>query len=456
MGEFRAMAAAQQRGQQTKFTDKRIQQAERRLTSSQQQAERTATRLENKAVQSAHVALINAYSRLATINRDMVLTAEGSPQRQQMQFATQQVQAEIQRLKGTMGASPTGASPPPEVMRKIGTAITMNKDNPEAISAILADGWRRGYDMSEFYQGAGEVEQAPPPGPQSSLPSNLHLASSRVPFSRRSGALPMPEIGGGRGGGYSAGGSVPAQGSTRAAILDSARQFGTGAVRIGDVVQATKLPLEEVQRELLAMSRQGTVVLHPSSLEPAKYAPHILDAGIKLPGHPDPYLLFTVKDKLGPRSEIPSAGLHTVAMRGDEAPRPMFEASGRGLGGYGGGGPRTTAPNYGNTIEALRLKSTTSPEYQQNLRAQVTSQIKPRTMESYIAERTKGMSTKEVLASEPFWGMAREHAATKGKSLTWGLENVAKRVLGRSLTEGELRQMLLDAARAGLLDTRPI
>jgi hypothetical protein len=151
----------------------------------------------------------------------------------------------------------------------------------------------------------------------------------------------------------------------------------------------------------------------------------------------------------GPQSSIsvPSAGVQTVAMQGKGLDRPMFEAGTRGLGGYGGGGPRVTAPNY--AIERMQLNANTSPEFQRNLRAGIKPQ--QRTMAEDIRTRTKGMSEADVLGSEPFWAHARTLAASKGKSITWGLDAMAQRVLGRSLTQNEMQKMLLDAMRTGIL-----
>ena len=156
VSEYRAMATAQAKKEQAGVTKQRLQQAEKRIEGTAERFKQTQERLATSAILSKQRALISAYGRIAKINYDMTYTSE-SPQRQAMQAEAARINAEIQQIKGEMGApAQSSGPPPPDVRQKIHEGIAAHKDNPKLVSDILLHGWQQGYDMSEFYTGGQE------------------------------------------------------------------------------------------------------------------------------------------------------------------------------------------------------------------------------------------------------------------------------------------------------------
>jgi hypothetical protein len=69
---------------------------------------------------------------------------------------------------------------------------------------------------------------------------------------------------------------------------------GFSAVKIFDLVNKLRQPKEVVHRLLLEEAKQGRITIHHTTS--VELPPEVIDAGIKLPGFPEPFVTVVVKD----------------------------------------------------------------------------------------------------------------------------------------------------------------
>ncbi len=75
-----------------------------------------------------------------------------------------------------------------------------------------------------------------------------------------------------------------------------AEQGGFSAVKIFDLMKALGQPKEVLHRLLLDEAKAGRVTIHPTTS--VELPAEVIDAGIRLPGHADPFVTFVVKNEL--------------------------------------------------------------------------------------------------------------------------------------------------------------
>ncbi|EJW11115.1 hypothetical protein A33M_3469 [Rhodovulum sp. PH10] len=92
---------------------------------------------------------------------------------------------------------------------------------------------------------------------------------------------------------------VPAADLTMAAVLPAyarlkSEQGGYGTVKIFDLMNALGVGRETLHRFLLREAKAGRLTIHPTTS--VELPPEVIEAGIKIPGHADPYVTVVVPD----------------------------------------------------------------------------------------------------------------------------------------------------------------
>ena len=72
------------------------------------------------------------------------------------------------------------------------------------------------------------------------------------------------------------------------------QQGGIGAVKIYDILKAVGGSKEDLHRLLLAEAQRGRVTLHPANT--VNFSREIMEAGIAVPGQPNPFVTVVLKD----------------------------------------------------------------------------------------------------------------------------------------------------------------
>lgn len=75
------------------------------------------------------------------------------------------------------------------------------------------------------------------------------------------------------------------------------QQYGAPAVRIFDLLQALPVSKEDLHVLLKKENARGRVVLHHSTA--VKLSPEVIDASVRMEGHPEPFVTVVVKGDLG-------------------------------------------------------------------------------------------------------------------------------------------------------------